>query len=137
MKRKRAMKKTTAALMAAVLAVGIGFSSNAASGSFTSSGGTTNVTWNYEFTSTLTGGAFYRLAASARQPRYYKFDDLNLKLTLYCNTGSNQVKDVSLQNAYEIDAHIDASTGVTGGKGYVVYNFSDDTYGKASKTVYN
>lgn len=123
--------------MAAVLAVGSGFSSNAASGTFTSTGGNPNVTWYYGFTSTLTGGAFYRLAASAEQRRYYKFDDLNLKLTLYCNTGSNQVKDVSKKDAYEIDTHIDASTGVTGGKGYVVYTFSDDTYGKASKTVYN
>lgn len=124
--------------LAAIVAFGtLGIVTNARAESFTTTGGTYNKTWNCSLSSTVHGAAIYRLTGTAQQPGAYKFDNVSINVTLYCNNSTNSTKSASDTNVYKISTFADASTGISNGKGTALISVSDDTYGHATKRIYN
>lgn len=124
--------------LSAIVAIGIlGNTMVSKAESFTTTGGKYNKTWNCSLSSTIHGGAIYRLTGSAMQPSEYKFDNLSIEVVLYCNSTSNIVKRASTTNAYQISAFADASLSISSGKGTALISVSDDTYGSMTKRIYN
>lgn len=119
-----------------VCSMSVSISAASTSGSFTTTGGDYNKTWNYSISSEKIASAFYRMNGSIKQPDIYKFDKASIRLTLFCEGTTNVVKTVSGEDTYSLSASCDASTGYSNGTGSLRAEVSDDTYGSATKIFY-
>lgn len=134
-KNRKLVKKMC---LSAALAVGIlGSAAVVNADSFTTTGGKYNKTWNVSLSVAEHGGTIYRLTGTATQPGAYKFDDVSITVTQYCNNANNSVKTANATDAYTISTFADAAKSISNGKGTALVTVSDDTYGHGSKRIYN
>ncbi|MBQ3512799.1 MAG: hypothetical protein IJA32_03215 [Lachnospiraceae bacterium] len=116
----------------------LSLNSNAASGTFTTSGGTgTGKTWNATLNSSHVGAAFYMLNGYANQGQEYVYDELSMDLVLYCFDDSNRRSLVEESNKCEISASANAGDTYTSGQGTVYVEVSDSYYGSGHIRLYN
>lgn len=113
-----------------------GIIAEAVTGTFTTTGGTANRSWEYSLSSREVANAFYRLTGSAEQPRLYKFDSVGIEVIIYRNQLANVVSTDSKQNVYQISTYADASSDTSSGSGEMTIVVVDDTYGHAAKVFY-
>lgn len=135
---RRNRKSIKRVCLSAALAVGIlGSAAVVNADSFTTTGGKYNKTWNVSLSVAEHGGTIYRLTGTAIQPQAYKYDNLSITVTNYCNSSNNSVKTANATNDYQISAFADAAKSISTGKGTALVTVSDDTYGHGSKRIYN
>lgn len=135
MNYREIIKKTCMALAVGIITFSSVSSVNAAT--FTTTGGQYNKSWNATLSVTKPGGTIYRLTGNANQPQNYKFDNVSITVTQYCNGSNNAIRTVSGTRAYSLSTFADAATNIANGKGTMLLTVSDSTYGKGSWRIYN
>lgn len=134
---RKTSKKVIALIMSVMLVMSLPMTAGANSGRFRTVGGPYPKTWEYSLASKEIASAFYRLSGKISQPLQYKFNEAEIRLTLYCNGATNSVKNVTGTDVYELQAFLDASTGVTRGYGSMYVSVEDNIYGYYTYTYYN
>lgn len=111
----------------------------ATSGTFYTQGGKSgynNKPWNYGISSNVINNSIYKLTGTGNQPVGYKFSNVYMKLTMFCSD-TNEVKESTLTNQYQISLNIERNKLFTNGTGVMKFSVSDSTYGNNVVTVYN
>lgn len=105
MNYREIIKKTCMALAVGIITFSSVSSVNAAT--FTTTGGQYNKSWNATLSVTKPGGTIYRLTRNANQPQNYKFDNVSITVTQYCNGSNNAIRTVSGTRAYSLSTFAD------------------------------
>lgn len=138
---KAIKKKLLATIMAVVLACSLSMIVGAATGSFTTTQGQYNKSWNYSLTTTTVGSVLSRLTGSIEQPQKYTYDSLKIGVTLFCNGSTNAYVEKTATDEYKLSGYAEATKGdypgLTNGSGSMYVQVSDNYYGQYSGMFYN
>ena len=134
---RKVSKKVFALIMSVMLVMSLPMTVGAKTGTFTTVGSAYCRSWDYSLFSTKVASAFYRLTGKLSQPGQYKFDEVEMELTLFCSGRTNIVKNKTVEDAFKLTLTAEGAISQSPGYGSIYVHVEDDTYGNYTATYFN
>ena len=132
MRNKRSKKVIALVLM---LTMVFSFNAYAKSKTMTAEKNGLKSVWNLELTSSYMGSGMYTFTSTERQVDYRKFDEVNLKLEVFC-IGTDIIRNISAERVYQLtETYAAYPVNQAIGSAYSEYFVDDVDYGYAKEEI--
>ena len=134
---RKVSKKVFALIMSVMLVMSIPMTASAKSGTFTGLGAPFCKSWNYSLYSIKVASAFYRITGKLSQPDIYKFNEVEMELTLFRSGKTNITKHKLVEDAYMLTLTAEGAISQCPGNGSMYVRVDDNVYGHYTATYFN
>jgi hypothetical protein len=134
---RKVSKKVVALIMSVMLVMSLPLTAGATSGTFTAVGGPYCKSWEYSLYTTTVASALYRITGKLYQPGIYKFNEVEMELTLFRSGLTNIVKNKLVEDTYTLTLTAEGAISQCPGNGSMYVRVDDNIYGHYTATYFN